>query len=146
MAYTTEPFVKRKALRCPVSVVLASYNGVSFIQEQIHSIVSQLSDNDELIVSDDGSTDGTLGVINAIRNQPHRCTIRLVDGPHKGVINNFANGIQLTTNNIVLLSDQDDIWLDSKVNKVVCAFELILKPNSIAKPIAAEKFLLFPDL
>ena len=49
-----------------ISVCLASYNGEKYIKEQIESILQQLSVNDELIVSDDGSTDHTLSIIAEI--------------------------------------------------------------------------------
>ena len=48
-----------------ISVCMATYNGESFIRQQIDSIIAQLSPDDELIVSDDGSTDGTLAILNS---------------------------------------------------------------------------------
>ena len=53
-----------------ISVCLASYNGEKFIREQLDSILCQISDNDELIISDDESTDDTVNIIivNDIRN------------------------------------------------------------------------------
>ena len=64
-----------------ISVCIATYNGAPYITEQLASICAQLSDNDEIIVSDDGSTDGTLDVvrafgdsrINIVCNQSQRC-------------------------------------------------------------------------
>ena len=45
-----------------VSVCMATYNGEEFISQQIKSIINQLNNDDELIISDDGSTDGTLKI------------------------------------------------------------------------------------
>ena len=50
-----------------ISVCMASYNGKEYIQEQIETILANLSEEDELIISDDGSTDGTLDVQQSIR-------------------------------------------------------------------------------
>ena len=49
-----------------ISVCIATYNGEKFIAEQLHSVLSQISGNDEIVISDDGSTDATLDVIRAI--------------------------------------------------------------------------------
>lgn len=51
-----------------ISVCLASYNGQDFTEQQVLSILQQLSENDELIISDDGSTDKTLDIINSIND------------------------------------------------------------------------------
>ena len=57
-----------------ISVCLASYNGCPFIREQIASILSQLDQDDELIISDDGSSDDTLKVVNNFSD----CRIRFI--------------------------------------------------------------------
>ena len=49
-----------------ISVCIATYNGERFIREQVDSILRQLSSDDEIIVSDDGSTDDTISIINSI--------------------------------------------------------------------------------
>ena len=60
-----------------ISVCMTSYNGEKYIKQQICSILSQLSQQDELIVSDDGSTDSTIQIIKDI-NDPR---IRMIEGP-----------------------------------------------------------------
>lgn len=98
---------------------MATYNGVSYVDEQIRSILSQLSGKDELIITDDGSTDGTLDVIR------HCCVndnVLLLKGPGKGVVANFENGLKASRNEILFLADQDDVWLPNKVETVCSIF------------------------
>lgn len=96
-----------------ISVIMATYNGEKYIREQLNSIIPFMDDNDELIISDDGSTDGTLGIINLYRQNDQR--IILVDGPRNGVIKNFENALQLARKDIIMFADQDDIWLPEKL-------------------------------
>lgn len=106
-------------MRPKVSVAMATYNGDKFIKEQINSILVNLNEDDEIIISDDGSTDNTITVIKSINDK----RIKIVQGPKKGVKQNFTNAIQNTTGDIIFLADQDDIWSKDKVKKVLKAFE-----------------------
>lgn len=101
-----------------VSVAMATYNGEKYIKEQIDSILSQLDNKDELIISDDGSNDETLKIINSYQDN----RIKLINGPHKGVKQNFANAIKECTGKYIFLSDQDDIWDMKKIEKVLNIF------------------------
>ena len=101
-----------------VSVLLASYNGGKYIKEQISSILSELKENDELIVSDDGSTDNTVEIVKSFGDN----RIIIVDGPKTGFVNNFINAFHYSHNEIIFFSDQDDVWISGKRDKVVAAF------------------------
>lgn len=93
-----------------ISVCLASFNGAEYILDQVESILR--SDMvGELLVSDDGSTDNTLQVLAAI-NDPR---LTVLAGPQKGLIKNFEFVLQQASGDYIFLSDQDDIWLDNKV-------------------------------
>jgi glycosyltransferase involved in cell wall biosynthesis len=94
-----------------ISVVIATYNGEKFIKEQIASILKQVDDDAEIIVSDNGSTDETIEIIKSFDDKRITLTYCLV----KGVIPNFENGLNKASGNIIFLSDQDDVWLDDKV-------------------------------
>jgi glycosyltransferase involved in cell wall biosynthesis len=94
------------------SVVLASYQGQDFIGEQIDSILAQLSPDDELVVSDDASTDRTLEVV-AERRDPRIRT--LTNRVRAGYIENFQRAIEQARGDHVFFSDQDDVWLPNKV-------------------------------
>nr|AIA84980.1 Glycos_transf_2 [uncultured Leptotrichia sp.] len=94
-----------------ISVCMATYNGSSFIKAQLESILFQLNTNDEVVISDDGSSDDTLSIIEAF-NDPR---IRLIEGPKiHSVAHNFEYAIRHSRGDIIFLSDQDDVWLNNK--------------------------------
>lgn len=95
---------------------MATYNGERFLSEQLASILPQLTSSDELIISDDGSTDGTCRLLEEYAQKDYR--IKLVNGPGKGVIANFENAIQQSKGEIIFLADQDDVWLPEKVTVI----------------------------
>lgn len=101
-----------------VSVAMAVYNGEKFLKQQLDSVLTQLSDTDEIIISIDPSTDNTKNIIDSYKDR----RIKVVKGPGKGLIANFENAIKHTKNDIIFLCDQDDIWLPDKVDKVLLAF------------------------
>lgn len=102
-----------------ISVCIATYNGALFIHDQIDSILSQLSAGDEIIVSDDGSKDGTVQIINDFRDN----RISVYANRKHGCKFNFENAIRHATGDIIFLSDQDDIWEPNKVEVVRKALE-----------------------
>lgn len=100
-----------------VSVALATYNGAKYITAQLASIISQLGANDEIIISDNFSTDATVALINAFND--FRITI-IYQKQHfktsrQNCISNFENALKACTGDIIFLSDQDDIWKEDKV-------------------------------
>ena len=101
-----------------VSVAMATYNGEKYIKEQIETILNNLDDKDELVISDDGSSDMTIEIINKINDK----RIKLLEGPRKGLKKNFENAIKNTTGDVIFLSYQDDIWMENKVEKVLECF------------------------
>lgn len=105
----------------PISVCMATYNGRHFIEEQLNSIFPQLSPDDELIISDDHSTDGTWEFLLGLQSKDPR--IKLYRNAGKGLIANFANAIQKSKNPIIFLSDQDDKWHLDKVKRMLPYFD-----------------------
>ena len=108
-----------KSLRA--SVVVATYNGEKYISEQLNSIIHQLRPGDELIVTDDGSSDGTLDIVREMRADG--IEVRILSGPKDGIISNFENGIQHASNEIIFLADQDDVWSENKVDTILSLFQ-----------------------
>jgi glycosyltransferase involved in cell wall biosynthesis len=94
------------------SVVLATCQGERFIGEQLDSILSQLAPQDEVIVSDDASTDRTLEII-AGRGDSR--VLVFAHATRVGYIANFQRAIQASRGDTIFFSDQDDIWLPGKV-------------------------------
>lgn len=101
-----------------VSVAMATYNGEKYIEEQLVSVLKNLDPQDEVIISDDGSTDKTLEIIKGL-NDPR---IKIIEGPGLGSKENFENAILHCGGRYIFLCDQDDIWADNKVDTVVKTF------------------------
>lgn len=104
-----------------VSVAMVSYNGEKYIREQIESILRQLQEEDELIISDDGSKDSTLAIIQEYQEKDER--IRLLQGPRQGIKKNVEHAVAHTRGKYIFLADQDDIWLPDKVERILQIFE-----------------------
>lgn len=102
-----------------ISVCIATYNGEKYIKEQLCSILSQLEENDEVIISDDSSTDNTIQIIESFKDK----RIRIFrEQKFKSPIYNFENAISKATGDIIFLSDQDDIWYKTKVDRIKQCF------------------------
>ena len=97
-----------------VSVCMATYNGHKYIAKQIDSILPQLESTDELLVSDDGSTDDTVDLVKSY----HDSRVHLISGPRQGCVMNFEHAIKAAGGDIIFLSDQDDIWRHDKIDSV----------------------------
>ena len=104
-----------------VSIAMATYNGELYIRDQLNSILNDITRNDEIVISDDGSSDMTIEIIKEYqRNHPN---IFLFKNPKKGVFTNFENAIRKCNNDIIFLSDQDDIWIKGKKNAICKCFD-----------------------
>ncbi len=107
--------------RPSVSVAMAVYNGERFIRQQIDSILCQLKNNDELVISYDNSKDATWDIIKDYSEKDKR--VKCYKNPYSpGVVHNFQNALEHTTKEIIFYSDQDDYWLDMKIEKVLDRF------------------------
>ena len=89
-----------------ISVCIATFNGEKFIQEQIQSILPQLGEDDEIVVSDDGSTDRTMEILELFKDKRIRLLVN--EGKH-GFIWNFENALRKAKGDVIFLCDQDDI-------------------------------------
>lgn len=106
------------AIRPRVSVCMATYNGAEFVGEQLASITEQLGPDDEVIVVDDASTDGTADVVTALQDP----RIRVIPGTlNRGYVATFERAIAESRGRYVMLSDQDDVWLPGRVDALVGA-------------------------
>jgi glycosyltransferase involved in cell wall biosynthesis len=95
-----------------ISVCIATYNGDSFIRRQLETILPQLSPDDEIIISDDGSTDKTLSIIQSLSSPLIK--VYQNTGIH-GYTPNFENALRMAKGDYIFLCDQDDVWLPNKV-------------------------------
>ena len=102
---------------------MCTYNGANYLQEQLISIMTQICLPDELVVCDDGSTDSTLQILNEFKKDVpfpvkiNRNKVRL------GATKNFEKAISLCKGEIIALSDQDDVWLPHKLEKIENIFK-----------------------
>jgi len=103
----------------PVSVVMAVYNGRRYLVAQIESVLAQLDDADELVIVDDGSSDGSPDLVRSL-DSPR---VRLFVNPRNlGVIGTFNRGLGLARHELIFLCDQDDLWLPGKKTAFVAEF------------------------
>ena len=109
-----------------ISVALATYNGEKYIAAQLISILNQLTPDDELIVSDNYSTDKTVEVINSLNDKRIKIIYRKRESNNSRVncYYNFENALKETTGDIIFLADQDDLWSDNKVAVCLKALEV----------------------
>lgn len=102
-----------------ISVCIATFNSEKYIIEQINSILSQLGQEDEIVISDDGSSDDTISIIQNLHDE--RIIITHNHGEH-GYTPNFENALARSKGDYIFLSDHDDVWFPNKIE--VCIKEL----------------------
>lgn len=114
---------------CKISIVMATYNGEQYIEEQLESILAQTVQPDEVLICDDCSSDNTVAIIkdfikkNELLNWKIECNLN-----NQGWKKNFYNLLCKASGDIIFMSDQDDIWMKEKI-EVMC--NAILKKKEI---------------
>jgi len=105
-----------------ISVCMATYNGEKFIKEQINSILNQLDENDEIIISDNGSNDNTVDVVKNFTDARIKLFIYKRNDTRShwnklyNITANFENAINKSCGDIIMFCDQDDIWEANKIS------------------------------
>jgi glycosyltransferase involved in cell wall biosynthesis len=95
-----------------ISVCIPTYNGEQYIRQQLDSILCQLSEYDEIIISDDSSTDGTIEIIESYHDSR---ILLLRHGSFKSPIFNLENALTCAKGDFIFLADQDDVWMGDKI-------------------------------
>lgn len=95
-----------------ISVCIPTYNGASFLKEQLDSILCQLTADDEVIISDDSSTDDTIKIVEYYNDSRIKL---LKNNSFHSPIYNLENALRHSKGDFIFLSDQDDVWLPEKV-------------------------------
>lgn len=96
------------------SVALCTYNGEKFLKEQIDSILFQTVPVNEIVVCDDGSTDKTIEILNVYKEKYPNVFRIYQNEKNLRSVKNFEKALSLCQNEIIFLSDQDDVWLPEK--------------------------------
>ncbi|MDB5141264.1 MAG: family 2 glycosyl transferase [Mucilaginibacter sp.] len=106
---------------------MATYNGERYISEQIKSILTQLPIDAEFIISDDGSTDETISIITAFND--NRIKLFANNSGFHGPVGNFSNALLHSKGEYIFLADQDDLWIEGKLQKhmqLMQQYELVI--------------------
>ena len=119
-----------------VSVCMGTYNGETYIEQQLNTILRQTKAPEEVILFDDGSTDNTVSIIERfIRKNGLDGKWKLYRNKiNKGYPSNFYYACSLCNEEIVFLADQDDIWKNDKIEKM-CR---VMEKNPGAKSVCCK--------
>lgn len=107
------------------SVVLCTYNGAAYLEEQLESLLAQTRRADEILIGDDGSTDASPGLLAAFAARAEACGIltRVVRQPRNlGFVGNFSEMMAQATGDVLFLCDQDDVWSPGKLAAMEARF------------------------
>lgn len=105
-----------------ISVCIPTYNGEKFIYQQIISILSQINSDDEIIISDDGSTDKTLDIIKSFNDDRLKIFYNnKIKSKYSFNLTtqNLQNALLKARGEIIFLADQDDVWIDNKIERCI---------------------------
>ncbi len=116
-----------------VDVLLATYNGEKYLKKQLDSILNQTYKNIRILINDDCSTDGTINILKEYAKRDDRIKV-IYNGKNLGYIKNFEELLKRVESDYFVLSDQDDIWYEDKIEK------------SLNKLINDKSDLVFTDL
>ena len=107
-----------------VTILLATLNGEDYLKAQLESIAAQTYENWQLVVGDDGSTDGTISILEEFSKQyPEQVTIIKNDPPQGSAKDNFISLIQNSYGPYFMFCDQDDVWKKNKMREIERVFE-----------------------
>lgn len=104
--------------RLPLSVALCTHNGANYLDEQLRSILQQKRLPDEVVICDDRSTDQTIDLVRRFEAKADFPVRIYVNDRTLGPTKNFEKAIQLCEGNLIVLSDQDDCWYESRLSMI----------------------------
>jgi glycosyltransferase involved in cell wall biosynthesis len=111
-----------------ISVAMCTYNGASYLREQLDSIAEQTRPPDELVICDDGSSDTTHEIVNAFAATAPFPVRLHINEKNLGSTKNFERVIRLSEGDIIALADQDDVWFPEKLRRIEDCFQS--EPNT----------------
>ena len=125
-----------------LSVAIPTFNGEKYISALLHSIVNQTIQPNQIVISDDGSSDGTIETaIMCMKRCSNISLLVLINQGRHGPTGNYLNAIQKCSGDIVFLADQDDVWLATR-----CQEYLVFFTNPDVSLVAADSHLTNEEL
>lgn len=112
-----------------IDILLATYNGEKYIASQIYSLLAQSYQDWILYVADDCSTDDTLNIIRTIMQNDDRLKIMEFEQPVRNAAKNFWRLLSYSTSEYIIFCDQDDIWLETKLENLLTEAQEKFDPN-----------------
>lgn len=106
-----------------IDIILATYNGEKYIRQQLFSLLSQTYTDWRCIVHDDGSTDSTVSIVKEIASIDRRIILKNDGVQLHNSGKNFLHTLSYSTADYICFCDQDDVWLDTKLEKLILAIE-----------------------
>lgn len=117
-----------------IEILMATYNGEEYISEQIDSIIDQTYKNWKLLIRDDGSKDRTLEILKEYEKRDERINVLRDNKGNLGFVKNFEELLKNSSEEFVMFSDQDDCWLENKIEKYIEVLEK-LDEEKLRKPL-----------
>lgn len=111
-----------------VHIVLATYNGGKYLEEQLDSLLSQTYPDFRIEICDDGSTDNTIAIVQEYKKKDSRIFLHRNE-ENLGYVKNFMHGIRRSDSPYIMLCDQDDIWNPDKIEITLAAMQEAEKEN-----------------
>ena len=128
-----------------VTILMSTYNGEKFLREQLDSIIGQDMQEWRLVVRDDGSTDGTMEILQRYAAKDKRMQVT-ADGQNMGVIRSFEYLLQhYGTEGYIAFADQDDVWLPNKLRISIETIQRTEQEYGESTPIAVHTDLIVTD-
>ena len=112
-----------------IDILMATYNGEKYRAEQIDSIICQTYKNWNLLIRDDGSSDNTFKILMEYEKRDDRIKIIKDEKGNLGIVKNFEELLKISDSELIMFSDQDDVWKKDKIKimiKYVSDYDLIV--------------------
>jgi glycosyltransferase involved in cell wall biosynthesis len=129
-----------------VDILLATYNGARFLDRQIESILDHLQPGRRLLVRDDGSSDGTMSILQRFSERhPEYITLLADGGERLGPSKNFGRLLERADADYIMFCDQDDVWLPSRISKPLERMQVVEEKYGRDTPLLVHTDLAVVD-
>ena len=116
---------------CKIDILLPTFNGEDFLEEQINSLLNQTYKNIKILIRDDGSTDQTKYILKCLAKLDERIIVSSGITENMGLVNNINYLLGLSDAEYIMYCDQDDVWLENKIE--ILLDEILKRENEFGK-------------